>query len=49
MLKAKRILIAAGGQTQHQQGGQHKGYDLFHGNVLQNLNVSRREKKRGCG
>ena len=41
------ILVAAGGQTQHQQGCQHKGYDLFHGNVLQNLNVPRREKKRG--
>ena len=41
------ILVAAGGQTQHKQGCQHKGYDLFHGNVLQNLNVPRREKKRG--
>ena len=41
------VLAAAGGQTQHQQGCQYKGYDLFHGNVLQNLNVPRREKKRG--
>ena len=43
------VLAAAGGQTQHQQGCQHKGYDLFHGNVLQNFECPAQGKKRGCG